>query len=146
MKKILLILSLFVVSFAFVSCDDDDDKKIALTDLPVNAQTFIQTHFPNNEVRLVTKDNDSYDVYLINGFEIDFDLSGEWDSIDGRGQLVPQSIMELIPANIAVYIKEHFAQGNITEVSKELYGYEIGLNYGLDIKFDFNGNFLMVEN
>lgn len=146
MKKLLFTLSLLVASLSFVACsDDDDDKKIAVADLPAKAQLFLHTHFSEQEVRLVEKDNDSYDVHLVNGFEVDFDLSGEWDNVDGNGQSVPQSVIDLIPQNISTYIKEHYAQNKITEVSKETYGYEIGLNNGVDLKFDFDGNFLMAD-
>ena len=136
---------MLVASLIFVTCDDDDDLTIATADLPENARTFLQTHFQGQEIRLVKKDNDSYDVYLANGFEIEFNLSGEWDDVDCRTQTVPQSIIDLLPENIPLYVSENYAQNHISEVNKERYGFEIGLNSGLDLKFDKDGNFLGID-
>jgi len=145
MKKTLFLLSLLAASFIFVACDDDDDTKVSVSDLPENAQLFLQTHFSGIEVRSVEKDNDSYDVYLINGFEVEFDLSGNWDDVDGGTQAVPQSIINLIPENISAYVSANYAQNYISEINKETYGFEIKLNSRLELKFDANGTFLGID-
>lgn len=145
MKKVLLTLGLFIMSFAFIACDDDDDKVISVDNLPTNVQTFLQTHFPSQEVRMVEKDNDSYDVYLINGFEIEFTLSGEWDDVDGRGQQIPASIVALIPTNIPTYVTTNYPNQFIVEINKEHFGYEIDLNNNMELEFDTEGNFLRID-
>lgn len=142
MKKVLFALTLLMTSFVFIGCDDDDDKKIEVKDLPAISQTFLQTHFPNQEVRLAEKDDDSYDVFLVNGFKVEFYLSGEWNDVYGFGMQIPQSIIDLLPETIPTYIKEHYPQNSIVEVSKEMYGYEIELNNDWDIRFDQSGNFI----
>lgn len=146
MKKVLITLCLFTASLAFFSCsDDDNDVVISMTDLPAKAQTFIETHFPGQEARMVKKDNDSYDVYLKNGFEIEFDLAADWDDIDGRGQKLPDSILELLPEGIITYVSTNYTDQNITEVNKEKYGYEVTLNNNLELEFDPDGNFLRID-
>ncbi|MFV0328295.1 MAG: PepSY-like domain-containing protein [Dysgonomonas sp.] len=145
MKKVLFTVGLLIMSFAFIACDDDDDKVISVDNLPTNVQAFLQTHFASQEVRMVEKDNDSYDVYLINGFEIEFTLSGEWDDIDGRGQQIPASIVALIPTNIPTYITTNYPNQFIVEINKEHFGYEIDLNNNLELEFDTEGNFLRID-
>ncbi len=144
MKKLLFVFGLLAASFTFVACDDDDEK-ISVVDLPAKAREFLDTHFPGQETRLVEKDNDSYDVSLKNGFDIDFDLAGEWDDVDGHTQAIPQSIIDLIPEAIPAYVAEHYAGSVITEVNKELYGYEIDLDNRIELKFDKNGTFLGID-
>ena len=144
MNKVLT-LGLLIMSFAFIACDDDDDKVISVNNLPANAQTFLQTHFASQEVRVVEKDNDSYDVYLINGFEIEFTLSGEWDDVDGHGQRIPASIIALIPANIPTYITTNYPDKFIININKEHFGYEIDLNNNTELEFDTEGNFLRID-
>lgn len=146
MKKVLFTLSLFVGSFAFIACgDDDDDTVITVKELPENAQAFLQTHFPGQEVRLVEKDNDSYDVYLTNGYDVEFTLSGDWDDVDGNGKELPESVIALLPEAIPAYVAANYSQNFIDEINKESYGYEIGLNSNIELKFDINGNFLRVD-
>lgn len=146
MKKVLFTLALFIVSFAFIACsDDDDDKKISEEDLPQVSRTFLQTHFKGEEVRLVEEDNDSYDVYLINGFKIEFNRNGEWDDIDGGTKAIPETILALLPDGIVAYVSENYADKHITEVNKEHYGYEIEVNNGLELKFDSEGKFIGID-
>ena len=142
MKKILFTLSLFVASLTFIACDDDDTV-IGVEEMPTNAQTFLQTHFPSQEVRRVEQDKDGYDVYLQNGFEIEFTSSGEWD--DGRGQQIPESIIALIPESIPVYVSENYPNQFIVEINKEHFGFEIDLNNNIELEFDASGNFLRID-
>jgi hypothetical protein len=142
MKVLSYILGLLITSCVFISCDDDDDVAIQRSDLPKTAQTFLDTHFPGAEMSWGERDNDSYDVVLSNGFEIDFLLTGEWDDVDGRSQAIPQTILDLIPASIIQYVDVNYTGRIIVEINKEGYGYEIGLKDGLDLKFDTTGKFL----
>lgn len=146
MKKLLFTLSAVLLAFTFNACsDDDEDVTITKGDLPTVAQTFLDTHFAGQEITLIQKDNDSYDIYLKNGFEIDFTLSGDWDDIDGKTQSVPQSIVKLIPEAIPEYIAGQYAESYITEINKEPYGYEIELNGDLELKFDSEGKFIGID-
>ncbi len=147
MKKVFFILALLSVSFSFMACGDDDDNDNVITyeELPTLAKTFITTHFPDQAKDQVKKDNDSYDVYL-SGYEIEFNLNGEWDSVDGkRGTQrnpIPQSILNLLPNGILLYVAETYPNITILEVDKEINGYEITLNNDVELKFNKDGGFL----
>ncbi len=145
MKKILFTFSFLILSLAFIACDDDD-KTVSTSDLPATAQAFLQTHFPSQKVTRVEKDKDSYDVYLANGFEIEFKLSGEWDNVDGKGQQIPADIIALLPNTIPSYIAQHYPNQYIVEINKEHFGYEIDLNNNIELEFDSNGTFLRIDN
>lgn len=150
MKKLFTILSLLGLVLAFVACsdDDDNDKKIIYGDLPTETQTFLNTYFGGSEgVVYVSKDNDSYDV-VYSKYKVEFDLNGEWDSVDGtinkQQNEVPSGI---VPSSILKYVAANHPNSIIVEIDKETWkdgkGYEIDLNnYEPDLLFDFEGNFL----
>ncbi|WP_159461378.1 hypothetical protein [Dysgonomonas massiliensis] len=117
MKKLFMTLTLLGFIFSFVACSDDDDKKATYGDLPTKAQTFLETHFGGNSGILnITKDNDSYDV-IYDKFKIEFDLDGEWDSIDGtinrQSNAIPSTVIALIPSTIAEYVAVNQAKQGI---------------------------------
>ncbi|MDU1889408.1 MAG: PepSY-like domain-containing protein [Dysgonomonas sp.] len=146
MKKLLFALTLILATTAFVACsDDDDDVKVTVNDLPENAQEFLITYFPGQEARLVEKDNDSYDVYLKNGFDIDFTLDGVWDDVDGNGTALPPSVIDLVPVAIPDYVTANYAGQNITEINKETFGFEVELTNRTELEFDKDGNFLRID-
>lgn len=143
MKTFIWIFGIFIMSQGFISCDDDDDDvSIQRKDLPQTAQTFLDTHFPGVEMTRGEKDHDGYDVTLANGFEVDFLLTGEWDDVDGNYQPIPQTILDLIPESIMLYVSDNYSEQIITEINKEGYGYEIGLRNGFDLRFGSDGKFL----
>ena len=145
MKKLLFALSLLVASTAFVACgDDDDDKVLNFNELPANAQSFINQHFSGVTVVRVEGDNDSYDVYL-DGFEVDFTKSGEWDSVKSRGKAIPASVLSLLPEGILTYVASTHAGATIIEIDKEAAFYDIDISLGLELIFDLNGNFLRYD-
>ena len=86
-----VVLSLFAVSM--MGCTKDD-VVIPQSQLPQNAQTFINTYFQDCTVAQVIKDGREYEVYFANGFEIDFDKHGEWESIDCKNIAVPAGIAD----------------------------------------------------
>lgn len=149
MKNIFYILALTFAFTAFVSCDNDDDTIISFAELPAKSQEFITTHFPNINVSRVEKDNDSYDVNLVNGFEIDFTLNGEWDNIDGHTQAIPASILAIEPLNkIADYVTANYPNSQIDEIDKDQVknGYEVGLNNNsIELIFEWDGTFRTID-
>lgn len=147
MKKIALILGLVALVFTFASCDDDDTQ-VSYDSLPTTAKTFIETHFGGVTVRLVEKDNDSYDVYLSNGYEIDFDKQGTWDNVDGNYQKLPASFLALSPIDvIATYVATQYPSLFITQVDKDVEknGYEVTLNNNVELIFNWDGTFRSID-
>ncbi|MDO4225302.1 MAG: PepSY-like domain-containing protein, partial [Bergeyella zoohelcum] len=115
--------------------------------LPQTANTFLQTHFSNVNILRVERDsNDNdYDVYLANGYEVEFDYNGTWRDINGNNKALPTSVLALLPSKIESYRATNYPSTNITEVEKvytngTLSGYSIELSNGIDLVFDANGN------
>lgn len=151
MKKI--ILSGFIalsLLFTTTSCDNDDDNDhvINAADLPQTANAFVTTYFPNATFQTIKKQNraDSdgsiYDVYLSNGFEIDFDANGNWVDIDGNHQAIP---VALIPEKINTYVTANYPNQFVTSIDNETTYTEVELSNNLELVFDKQGNFLRID-
>jgi Protein of unknown function (DUF2874). len=147
MKKILFLLATIALIFTQTSCDDDD-KRISFDRLPAESQLFIETHFQNVTIRFIEEDNDSYDVYLQNGYEVDFFKNGEWKNVDGNYQALPASLLSLTPFDIvSAYVNEQYPERFITEVDKDRQknGYEVTLNNNLELIFEWDGTFRNID-
>ncbi|WP_437917874.1 PepSY-like domain-containing protein [Sphingobacterium sp. LRF_L2] len=140
--------------FIGVDLDDtEDDERIALTDLPEQAQDFLTTSFENISVVTVKKETDdgvvSYEVYLVNGIKIEFDAQGVWKEIESKGQEAISSA--LLPLKIAEYILANYNGYIVTEIELEGDGsYAIEITNTLtfkdiELEFDAAGNFLREE-
>lgn len=133
---------------AFTSCsDDNDDKVISANELPQAAQTFISTYFPTDKVTKVEKDTEhslaTYDVHFASGYEVEFDVEGNWVDVDApRNKVIPEGIA---PVAIAEYVTANYPQSGINEISRHLTGYETELINGEDLHFDLQGNFLYAD-
>lgn len=154
MKKYLFAIALLLgIAFSFNAATNDDDIKITENDLPENAKTFLKTHFSAAKFLWGERDDDSYDIRLDNGFEIEFSPDGEWDSIDSnRTKEIPASVLALIPQSIAEYVKKNHQGAFITNIdkkhdwSRKQSGYEIELNnYKDELEFGTNGNFIRYD-
>lgn len=130
----LLAISLFTLS----SCDD---KTISPDQLPTESTNFIETHFPNTDIFSVEKDYEdwSYEVTLTNGTEIEFNRNGEWKSVDNHIDAIPNSI---IPAKISEYFTLNIPNAIITEISKDLLGYEVEIDNQREFDFNKDGEFV----
>lgn len=148
MKNIFYIITLLFTVTAFISCSNDDDKIVDYSDLPAKSQLFLTTHFPDVNTSRIEKDNDSYDVYLVNGFEVDFTLDGEWNSIEGRTQAIPASILALDPIiKMAEYVAVNYPGSNINEIDRDFVKqtYEVRLSDDTELIFDWNGAFIRID-
>ena len=146
MKKLILIATL-MSSVLFFSCAKDKKTAITFDQLPVAAQTFLETHFSDLSRLSIIKEEDGreveYEVKYADLTEVNFDKNGNWEKVERQGVAVPDAI---IPATILSYVKANFPEGNfIVEIDKERNGYEVKLNSGLDLEFDRNGNFIRID-
>ena len=130
----------------FTGCEDK--QEMSLSQMPQTSQDFLSIHFPGVKVTQVIKDIDDFsytwDVYLENGFEVEFDKNGNWLGVDGRNQPIPESILALIPQNIVNYCSTNYLSLQIVEIDRDDRKYDIGLSGGMDLEFDLNGNFLKI--
>lgn len=148
MKYIYYFLALALTFTTLFSCSNDDDEIVDFSLLPVKSQEFITIHFPDVNTSRIEKDNDGYDVYLVNGFEVDFTLNGEWNSIEGRTQSIPASILALVPINkMAQYIYENYTEASINGIDRDFEKkiYEVKLDSDTELIFDWEGTFKMID-
>jgi len=142
-SNILVTLSALLLSVSIASCND---SIISDSKLPGAAKSFLAQYFPESAVSYVKKDTEltgtTYEVFLQDGTEIDFNSKGEWDNVDCKRTAVPSV---LVPAPIAEYVQTNFPGQIIVKIDKEFYGYEIELGSGLELKFDKNGNLIIVD-
>jgi hypothetical protein len=147
MKTAVFYFILFVAAGMLLACEEE--KFIPADELPAISRTFIETHFPGVETTAIVREKEGldvdYTVYLANGFDIDFAKSGDWDDVDGHISPVPESILALLPENLAEYVAGAFPDFLIVEVNRERYGYEISLSNGLELKFNSDGSFHNVD-
>ena len=145
MKRFIYLIALI---FAFTACDDD--KNISETDLPVAAREFIATHFQGIGFTHAERDKSNgtitFDAKLVNGVELEFTEAGDWISVDCNLTLMPESIVELIPAGINTYLAEKHKDAKIIAIDKERGGYEIEINnYVNELIFTADGTFVRYD-
>ena len=137
MKNLLIIISFL----CFVISSGAQTKGF---DLPEKAVLFISTHFPDNKIVKIEfeDDEDEYEVKLNSGYELEFDLEGEWKEIESDYNPLPKSIIDLLPADLLVYIATKYPRRAIIKIEKLPTGYEIELSNSKELIFDQNGKFL----
>ena len=126
-----------VTAMAAVSSIADDERAIKYKDLPAEARSFIAKHFPNEQPSYVTEEREltytEYKVVMDSGMELDFDNKGEWIEVDCHYTSVPDDI---VPEKIFDYVRKHYPESKIVEISKESKGWEIKITGGLELSFD----------
>lgn len=145
MRKITAILTLLLCSvmvFAGKVLPND------ITQLPDNAQKFIQMHFQKLVIQKIELDEEILDakifeVKFTNGHQVGFDSKGVWVFVDCVEDPIPE---KLIPMKIFQYIKTNFPGDFITQIVIEKNGYDIELQSDISLKFDKKENFKSVDN
>ncbi len=143
MKKIVLVLTTLMLSMT--ACGDWQNI-VGETELPLQAQNFIKTHFSMDDVARVEVEREKlhleYQVYLNNGTELDFDMQGNFVGIDCQTKEVPAGI---VPEVIEEYVKTNYAGLFIMEYNIEKRYLQVELNNGAELIFDLEGKFLRVD-
>lgn len=124
------------------SCSDDE-KSIRYGSLPEVAQSFVETYFPSLTVIYAEREKDDgrteYKVLLSDATELKFDEGGVWKSVDCPYGVLPDGI--LLPA-ITVHIEENYPDAVVYKVERELGGYEVSLNNGIELIYSSDGTFV----
>ena len=146
MKRTFLATVLSIIfAMVAVACHGSDEKEIAYTDLPVQAQQFVKQYFPTATYTYVEKEKDhgkwEYGATLSDGTKIDFDNKGEWKSVDCKFSALPSGI---IPDVIAADIAKRYPSQQPYKIEKEIGGYEIDIP-GYDLYYTSAGKFIRAE-
>ena len=138
MKKFLLLfVALITLGFRAKA---DHDQVITYSQLPATAQTMLKQHFADKVPLVVTMDWDDYTIMYETGEKIEFDKQGNWKEIDCRSSHVPAV---LVPEQIKANVKASFPGTTILKIDRNLRGYEVKLNNGLEI--EFNRSFQVID-
>lgn len=142
MKKIILIMMLFVAGISFAMADND--KPITVDQLPVAVQNFIKQHFPDKKVALAKKESDifysTYDVIFTDGNKIEFDSKGNWEEVNCKYSSVP---VEVVPAEIKKYIKSNYPDAKVLKIERDRGEFDVKLNNRVELKF--NSKFQLID-
>lgn len=147
MKNAFFVLGL--ASMVFVSCKKDKDNEdvvLSDADIPAQIKNYVTLHFASGSINKAVKDKEpnsiTYDVYLSNGTELEFDQNFNIIDIDGSAKL-PDSV---IPEKILNYVTEKYPGNYITGWELEANYQQVQLNNNVELEFDTEGNFLRIDN
>lgn len=136
MKKIKFLL-MAIVCLMVTNVAKADDTPIPAEQLPAAAKTFLQANFPGVNVIYAEKDWNTYECHLQDGTKVEFTRKGAWKNVDReRMAAVPAA---LVPAAIQQYVKANFPNCIVTKIDKERHGYEVELSNDIDLKFNYQG-------
>lgn len=108
--------------------------------MPVTAQTFIGSYFPETPASYAVKDFFEYEVVLANGAEIEFNRKGEWKKIDMHHGIVPAGVLATLPVPVSSYLNTSFPNIPVEKVEKDfLPAYKLELVNGIELEFNSKG-------
>lgn len=136
MKKIMfLLVGLFVFSGVVRA---DNDRPIAVEQLPQRSQQFIKQYFSKDKVSFAKVERDffetRYEVFFVSSSKIEFLKNGDWKEVDCKHSEVPAAI---VPQGISKQVNERYPDMKIIEIDRDGRGeYEVRLSNGLELTFD----------
>ena len=113
-----------------------DDTPIPVEQLPEAAKVFVKDNFKGQKIIYAEKDWNSFECRLADGSKIEFNKKGTWKKIDRKAIAVPAGI---VPETIMEYVKANFPGCDVTKIEKERYGYQIELSNDIDLRFNYQG-------
>ncbi|MFR9502888.1 MAG: PepSY-like domain-containing protein [Rikenellaceae bacterium] len=147
MKRLFIsLLATTIAVLAFASCEKETESVIDFNALPSVAQTTIITHFDKEQIMLIIYDNELFDkeysVTFFDGTVIQFEKSGNWESVESNITGVPTTIL---PEKIAEYLALYYADQKVLEIEKDIDGYEVRLANTIELEFNLSGNLVGVD-
>lgn len=143
MKPLKIIFSIILI-FA-LSEIHAQDRYLKTEKYPTKITSFIAQHFPDSDIVSIKEEKKlhktEYEVKLRNMEELEFDGNYDIKSMESKSGL-PNSV---IPQKIREYVAKNYPQSKIEEWDLKRKGQEIELNNGLEILFDFDGNFIKID-
>lgn len=135
MKKVLF-LFLALAACTTMALADHHSTPIQVAQMPEMAQTFIQRHFNDVQVRYAKQQYQparEYEVVLVNGTKLEFDANGNWTEVDCKYGVVPD---EIVPQPLRDYVEKNYPDQRIVDIEQGRRGYKLELDNGLDLKFN----------
>jgi hypothetical protein len=135
---------------------NEDYSQVGHNDLPDSLLEFLSNNYPDLAIASAWMDDDGYEIFLENGWELNFDLQGNFEYLDSSSddddyeeeedytedddyvQISPESL----PSSILDFITNNYPGSTITSAWMDDDGYEVFLNNNVELNFDSNGNFL----
>lgn len=147
MKTKSLFRSLHLAIILVLSLNSCDRQTIITSsDLPSEISNYITTHFPENSIVQAVIDRDglkkTYDIWLSDNFNLEFNRKKQIIEIDGFSQL-PNSV---IPEKILQFIELNYPNNFIISWELDDKHQQIQLDNGLDLEFNMKGDFLRIDN
>ncbi|AEM22834.1 hypothetical protein Bint_2226 [Brachyspira intermedia PWS/A] len=133
LKLFISVASLMMLSSLILTAED---MPIQANQLPQNAQTFVKTNFPNDQIVYAEQDRQSYKVELASGVEIDFDKQGNWTDVSGNNRPIPT---KFIPTAVLKSVQAKYPQIEVLEISKEYNSYKLKLANNREVYVSNNG-------
>ncbi|NUY82038.1 PepSY-like domain-containing protein [Flavobacterium sp. MAH-1] len=139
--------AIFFLLFLFTAtASQAQGSKLKVTDLPKEAQNFLETHFKGEKIVKVKKESQigekGYEVELANGIEIEFTNSGHWREVDGNDGAIPTGY--ILPA-ITDYIKANYPAQKITHIDIGHKDIDVDISNNTDLNFTQDGKFLKAK-
>lgn len=145
MKKFAVLTVALLFVFALTG-RADNDRPIAVDQLPQKAQQFIKQHFPKSKVALAKEEREfldlRYEVVFANSAKIEFLKDGEWKEVDCKYSAVPAAI---VPVKIAEYVAKNYEDVQIVKIDRSKREYEVDLSNGLELTFDTKFNLIDID-
>lgn len=142
MKKLLIFLAM-LLPVATVSAES---RPIDSSALPIEAQQFIQKHFPQQKVVFASIDSGmfdtDYDVRLDNGTKLEFNSKGTCKDAESKQGLLPVSIM---PSYVVEYVKANFPTAAYYKIECDNRTVEVEISNGLEITFNQQGKVIEID-
>ena len=146
MKKILFALAA-IFALGISNASADNDKLVKKSDLPVQAQQFIDSHFANVKITYAKLERDlferSYEVVLADGAKLEFTSKGDWKEVDCRYGEVPTPI---VPQAIREYVNNNYPGEKILKVERDRGYYELKLSNRYELTFNKDYNIVDIDN
>lgn len=114
---------------------DNHTTPIQVAQMPEMAQTFLQRHFGDVQVRYAKQQYlpKEYEVVLVNGTKLEFDANGNWTEVDCKHGVVPDDV---VPQPLRSYVGKNYPDQRIVDIEQGPRGYKLELNNGLELKFN----------
>lgn len=146
MKKNLFVLAaIFTLGVSNVVADND--RLVKKSELPVQAQQFINDNFAGVELTYAKLERDflerSYEVVLADGAKLEFTSKGAWKEVDCRYAEVPTAV---VPQPIREYVNKNYPGEKILKIERDRGNYELKLSNRYELTFNDSFNIIDIDN